>query len=206
MTDGTLPFATSRGHAAPGDHLGRVYTPYPLARAIVARLAVHPRLGPPQLRRILEPSCGGGAFLRAVREVMPDAITTGIDIDPEAEGLGIADEHAVADWPTWAAAQPAQHWLLAVGNPPYHTIPKGDNPGVPWAVTIGHVNACIRAATVVALILPIVYRASSTFVDAVPEIAEVWPILPRPWDRVREVALYVWGTGGSMPAPLRAWR
>lgn len=62
------------------------YTPEPLARAIVATLAgctSNPM-------RILEPSSGGGAFLRAAREKWPSAYLSAIDRDPDAIGAALA--------------------------------------------------------------------------------------------------------------------
>jgi tRNA1(Val) A37 N6-methylase TrmN6 len=53
------------------------YTPAPLAAKMAALL-------PAGVERVLEPSCGEGALLRAVRKLHPTAFLVGYDINPEA--------------------------------------------------------------------------------------------------------------------------
>lgn len=195
-------FPALRGHARPGDSLGRVYTPLSLATSIVAELLVGSSLlrGTDPLS-VVEPSVGEGAFVRAVRLFIPrhavlfpgtqSTFITGVDIDPAAAGLTLCDDGVVGDWPKVAA-----NWEqddLCIVNPPYHTTPKNGNPGVPWSVPISHVCAAVKAARVTALILPVVYLCQSTFRDAVPQHDAFWPIIGRPWPRVREVGVFVWG-------------
>lgn len=53
------------------------YTPAPLAAKMAALL-------PADVKRVLEPSCGEGALLRAVRKLHPEAFLVGYDIDQRA--------------------------------------------------------------------------------------------------------------------------
>jgi hypothetical protein len=103
--------ATNRG--AVRDHLDRYYTPDALADAIVRHVVV-PRV--PMEPRVVEPSVGGGAFVRAVRAHLRGAHVTGYDVDPHAAGLGLCDRRRVADWLT---STPDLRTFLVVGNPPY---------------------------------------------------------------------------------------
>jgi SAM-dependent methyltransferase len=61
--------------------LGAFYTPADVASELVA-WAADGLDAPP--RRVLDPACGGGAFLLAVRELWPDAALVGLDVDPGA--------------------------------------------------------------------------------------------------------------------------
>lgn len=98
------------------DRLDRYYTPDAVARACVAALPDR-LLGidgerPPW---VIEPSCGGGAFVRALQA--RQCITYGLDIDPDARGLGEADANGVCDYLEWYGPSFGAH--VAVGNPPY---------------------------------------------------------------------------------------
>lgn len=194
-----LPLRLPRGHAPPGDASGRVLTPGPLADAIVHRLWA----GGLRPATVTEPSVGGGALLRSARRFWPDAHIFACDLDRESEGLSLADDTYIGDWPTVAKSWDVDD--LNLGNPPYHTVAKQGNPGVPWEVPIGHVLASIAMARVAVQILPVQYICSATWLDSVPPPAQLWPISPRPWDRVREVAVYAWGLEPGPVRPLR-WR
>lgn len=184
-------FPGRRGHAPPGDALGRVYTPRALADAIVGAVDERFQVYDARIRTAIEPSVGEGAFARALRARLPSVHITGVDLDPAAAGLALCDDAVVGDWP-------AQSWEesddLCIGNPPYHTSRKNGRPGVPWPVPVSHTLAAIQRARAVALIFPVVYACCPTFRDEVPPPV-LWPILRRPWSRVREVALFTWGLG-----------
>lgn len=167
-------FARSVGDTR--DPLDRFFTPDALASLIVTTLAEH--IAPPA--RILEPSVGGGAFVRAARAAWSSAHIIGCDVDPLAEGLRLVDEAHVGDFLSMDLRAD-----LAIGNPPF----SADR-------AIPHVEAARRAAPVVAFILPWsplggVDRWES-LMHASPPV-HAWPIRPRPWPAsVRETALFVW--------------
>lgn len=92
--------------------LDAYYTPDPLARAIVRWAAG--RIPAP--RRIVEPSVGGGAFVRACREEWPRARVHGVDLDPDAVGLDLCDTQQIGDYLLTPAGSTFD---LAVGNPPF---------------------------------------------------------------------------------------
>lgn len=89
------------------------YTPDRHARALLwwtwERL-IGPRLS------VLEPSVGGGAWVRAARDVWPEATVTGMDLDPNALGLRQVDVPLVGDFLTGPLPQ---HYQIVIGNPPY---------------------------------------------------------------------------------------
>ncbi len=86
------------------------YTPPKLAAFLVGLMNLHPG------STVLEPSAGGGSFVRALKA--RDHLVCAIDIDPDAAGLMHADQAAVQDfadplaglWPRFDAV---------VGNPPF---------------------------------------------------------------------------------------
>lgn len=106
----------------PRDPMDRYYTPPRLAdtitRAVVAELG---RARVSDVSQIIEPSVGAGAFARAAKKHFdPRADVLGLDLDPEAPGLGDCDGHKVGDWLE-------QHFLydpghLVLGNPPYRDL------------------------------------------------------------------------------------
>lgn len=97
--------------AAPGSinrERGAYYTPDALALAIAASLAA--AIGRP--RWIMEPGCGGGAFLRAARATWPDAEMCGVDMVPACDGPG-----TILRGDLFALRDPA--WDLILGNPDF---------------------------------------------------------------------------------------
>jgi hypothetical protein len=100
------------------DPLDRYYTPDRLARAVVAYLRRHhwsrrtPLL---DVLRVVEPSVGSGAWVRALRDVEACHVT-GYDLDGAATGLAECDVAHVDDW---ATAPLTERWDWAIGNPPY---------------------------------------------------------------------------------------
>lgn len=195
-----LPLALPRGSAPPADPLGRVFTPPAAAEAICRRLEAD---GVSPLT-VTEPSVGGGAFVRAVRRVWPDAMTTGFDIDSQAEGLALVDNPFNQDWLARWDWEPDD---LVVGNPPYVT--RGQ---ITAETCARHITLAVERGRVAALILPLPYLGQDWF-NELHTPTQVWPLLPRPWDRVREVAVYVWGgerwtipgRGAPVVRPLR-WK
>lgn len=108
----------------PEEHTGRreldaYYTPRALADALVGHIPV-PVPARSLLPRILEPSVGTGSFLRAARARWGQVETWGLDLDPTAAGLAVADHARVGDfladgsldgWP--------EAFDVVIGNPPY---------------------------------------------------------------------------------------
>lgn len=104
----------------PSDHsLGIVYTPTKIAKAIVTEVFLH---SGPQVRAILEPSVGDGAFLDALKDCGQLARVTALDIDDRAV------ERVRARFPSARielgdffsyAADSADRYDLIIGNPPY---------------------------------------------------------------------------------------
>lgn len=100
---------------------GVVYTPVPIAAAIVALLD---RLGVAMTGGVLEPSVGEGAFLTALTNhgARPER-TLAIDIDPQrldtlaAEYVGLATH--CGDFIRYVLDRPGARFDLIVGNPPY---------------------------------------------------------------------------------------
>lgn len=161
------------------DEKDRHFTPYPLAVLICSRLRA---LGH-NPRRVLEPSCGDGAFIRAVQVVWPHALTYGVDIDPKAVGLKYADVRHTGDFLQWDAPKPFD---LVLGNPPFT-----------GATAIDHVEKAKSLGEAVCLILPWGPLGGvemwSSHMDGEHGPSEAWPIRPRPWPKhVRETAAYLW--------------
>jgi hypothetical protein len=179
-----------------GDDLDRCYSPEALADAIVRQLKRH--IPPPAT--VVEPSVGGGAFVRAVRRHWLGTRVIGVDIDPTAAGLRLCDESAVTDWPGVASAFAGRD-VLVLGNPPF-------------GEAIAHVEAALSVARRTVLLLPWAYWGVAAWAHLLREPARPWvvsPILGRPWpDRVRETAVYEWVLGGrngppTVVMPLVGW-
>ena len=87
------------------------YTPDALAHACVSVLTdANPD-------HVVEPSVGGGAFVRAVRARWPRARVSGYDLDPEAKGGALCDAFYNTNWLTIA---PTSKPDVILGNPPYN--------------------------------------------------------------------------------------
>ena len=106
--------ATNRGGERVA--LDAYYTPDDVARLCVSALpdAALPRDG----EWALEPSVGGGAFVRALQARQPGAQVVGIDLDPAAPGLTLGLDALVGDFTRvdLSAFPPPR---LVYGNPPY---------------------------------------------------------------------------------------
>lgn len=191
------------GTYAIGDELDRCFTPLSLADACARRVAeildAVPRWTP---RYIIEPSAGGGSFVRAARKVWPGTAVTGIDLDPAAPARTLCSTWIHGDFLQQRFTEPG---ALVIGNPPF----SGD-------VALPHMLAAREVPeAAVALILPWSYlggveRWGVLHREHTPDIA--LPITPRPWgDKVREVALYVWlagrrPAGTHIGAPIVGWK
>ena len=154
------------------------YTPDLHARALVRWLSQHVYPGQdPQ--RILEPSVGGGAWLRACRDEWPEAHLRASDIDADAAGLLLADRGRVGDF----MALDLESADLIVGNPPY-----GDE-DLDRAAARARLVAWIDRSRELA---PVVgYLMRSTFLGAMDRLewwqrrppTDVIVVLPRPaWE------------------------
>lgn len=161
-----------------GDPLERFYTPDTLAAACLDRLPDLPDL--PVGATVLEPSCGGGAFVRAARKRWPGVRVLGFDLDPEAPGLRMVDEHVVGDF---LERTPAGVDLV-FGNPPF-------------GPALRHVEHALQVAERVAFLLPLGRIEGGgdwgPWLDRHPPEA-VHPIAGRPWPRsVRGCGFWIWG-------------
>jgi hypothetical protein len=116
--DTFLPIDTLLGR----DKHDRYYTPQVIADTFVRWLQV------PMGADVLEPSVGGGAWLRALTAHGHDGGTTAVDIDPDAAGLALADHRIVGDF----AAHTGRGYDLCLGNPPF-----GATAGEHLAVALG---------------------------------------------------------------------
>ena len=158
-----------------GDELDRCYTPDRLADAVVQALRF------PGGELIIEPSAGGGAFVRALRRRWLHAVLVGVDLDPAAPGRVGCNDWIEGSWPEVARSIDWQPNLI-VGNPPF-----GD--------ALEHVTAALSFGCNVAFILPLAYlgvQAWGPLLDTRPP-AVVRPIRGRPWsDKVRETAVFEW--------------
>ena len=127
--------ATNRGGKR--DKLDRYYTPDDFARACVQRMTI------PEGAEVLEPSVGGGAFVRAVlRATGGSAFVTGIDLDPDADGFTLCDTSIPGDFLDYAPGLVSPGYDVVVGNPPY-------------AGADLHVRAALRVAPRVGFLLRI---------------------------------------------------
>lgn len=195
-----LPGLRQRSSAA-RDTLDRHYTPQRLADRIVDLLI---DLGHLEEGWIVEPSVGGGAFVRALRRHergggYPRRPIIGVDKDPAAPGLSLCDRFLRGDA---AALVPSIHVHLgesprtALGNVPFGgpRLKQGRAPGDPPYIGAHHVLACLEAASVVATILPYAWLAvdplGPLLFDRHPPV-EVHRIAGRPWKVTRDAALYV---------------
>lgn len=153
--------------------LDAYYTPPALARACLATLAADIAGA-----RVLEPSCGGGAFVAAARSLGP-ATVLGYDINADAPGLALCDEAVAGDF----LELPERCVDVVVGNPPYRGAED-------------HIERAIGMAPVVGMLVRMMLLASQKragFWDTNPP-AEVWVIRERPsfTGRGMDACDYMW--------------
>lgn len=180
MTEPTLPGLAAIPPVR--DELDRRYTPQSLADAIVDRLYIGDNVLCPT---VLEPSVGGGAFVRAVRHRWPDAEVMGVDIDADAPGFHGCDVthrgtflHVDSDYKPLGSRID-----LIIGNPPF-------------GQALEHVRHALTFGCPVVFILPLAYlgvQAWAPLLTGPKRPAFVWPIVGRPWpEHVRECAVFGW--------------
>lgn len=87
---------------------GAHYTPDRLALAICKSLRDGLKLTP---KNILEPGCGGGAFLRAAHATWPEARLSGVDLVPACTGPGVVEQRDLFTV--------TEHFDLVLGNPDF---------------------------------------------------------------------------------------
>ena len=119
--------------------LDRYYTPQPLADWIVREL-----VGLRSLRgaRVLEPSCGGGAFVNAA--IAAGARTFAIDLDPLAQGLRASHVCAAGDFPAMARPPGWGSFRYVIGNPPYRDAQRHVERAIDWVEEGGSVFFLLR--------------------------------------------------------------
>ena len=107
--------------------------------------------------RILEPSAGDGALVRAVRGRLPAARVTAVEPEPgraaQLMAAGIADEvvaSTLEDYLTQAVAEP---YDLVIANPPF-TLPGRREAWAEHLLAIAHHPRLLAAGAVVASVVP----------------------------------------------------
>lgn len=176
----------------PRDPLERFYTPQAMADQLQERLLVWWREHGPEARTsplcVVEPSVGGGAHVRAIRQacrlqLLPTPKVIGVDLDPGATGLRVCDEAHVGDWPEVADQVVDRGVDLVTGNPPFSKARE-------------HVQAGLRVAPVVAFILPLNLLGVAKWAAIVGPDAPLHSVFVtqgRAWGaNVRETAMFVW--------------
>jgi hypothetical protein len=184
--------------------LDAYWTPDALALACTSLVVTElgPRLRPyPDATplRVVEPSVGGGAWVRALRHY--GASVHACDVDPAAPGLVLADTHHVGSYLDDQARRPAD---LVIGNPPYC------DPVQSWVTT-----AVMDAPWVAYLLRSSVLGSrgrSGWWAAHPPEV--VWALSPRPrWEGpgaqpssdTHDPVLVLWGARPAVGTELRWW-
>ena len=123
--------------------IGQIFTPMPLARQVLDRVAARPL-------RILDPACGTGNFLKAAAEHWPGADLVGFEAHPataaSARGwlAGAIGSHAAGSGSRIEVRDALTcdvhpEFDLVCGNPPYAAAYR--DPGDRQAIREGHVTA-----------------------------------------------------------------
>jgi SAM-dependent methyltransferase len=114
---------------------GAYYTPDRLAVAICRTLRDECGISPDT---ILEPGCGGGAFLRAAAAIWPKAGLVGVDLMPACQGPGLVLTADLFDIRTKHA--------LVIGNPDFSIAEKVVRHGLELLEPNGRLAFLLRAA------------------------------------------------------------
>lgn len=130
---------------------------------------------------VLEPSVGGGAFVRALHRRWPELRPSvrGVDQDRGAAGLRDCFSPVVGDF---LALDFDVKWKtdLVIGNPPFSSAEK-------------HVERALMYSPIVAFVLPLAILGVKKWQPYLDDLYEVHPIVGRPWPkRVRETAFFIW--------------
>lgn len=89
------------------------YTPAPLAEVLVSCLDINPGAS------VVEPSVGGGAFVRAIRAADLDCSIVGVDVNEKAAGFEHCDDGVQGDFLGCGEADIGRpDWII--GNPPFN--------------------------------------------------------------------------------------
>lgn len=175
---------------------GAYYTPDALARAIAKTLKPLRELFPRE--RMLEPGCGGGAFLRAARATWPDIELTGVDLLPACDGPGAIF--------TGDVLKHHGSYNLILGNPDYGLAEE----------IVRHCMTMLEPGAHLAFLLRAAFLGSTGRVALYREfpLRYLQPIAQRPsftgvGSDPMEYALFVWQQGfqgnGEILPPL-VWR
>jgi hypothetical protein len=190
------------GPATERRELDRYYTPDPLAAALVTLLPIRP------LSVVIEPSVGGGAWVRAVRAHQPGATIVGVDLDPAARGLDLVDHAHVGSWPDIAD----DVVRVAVGSRPFWVV---GNP--PYSEALEHVEAALPHADGVAFLLRLAFLEGVARFERLwshghgTRLSDVYVLADRPsftgsGTDATAYALFVWRAGrvgGAKVRPIR---
>lgn len=144
---------------------------------------------------VVEPSVGGGAFVRALLARGHTGGITGIDIDPDAPGLALCDYRVVGDF---LRVPDGASWII--GNPPYSQAEAH------WTA------ATNRASFGVAMLLRLAFLAGQgrrSRIWSAPGLRAVYVLPKRPsfTDGGTDSADYAWFVWlrGYEGAPELAW-
>lgn len=145
----------------------------------------------------LEPSVGGGGFVRPLRRRRPKLHVTGVDIHKKAEGRALCDRQPLGKF-LGMSLPPVD---LAVGNPPYGGPDerRGRAPGDPRYVGAHHAARCVELAPVVGLILPLEWMGVGYVNEHLfgPHRPAYFRPLPRVWEVLRSPMWCVWVRGDT---------
>lgn len=178
-----------------GDNPENIYTPDSLALLMCETLrdeGLDPKV-------VAELHVGGGAFVRAVRKVWPNAKVVGGDLDEGAAGLEMLDEvlFSGVDLVDWLGGVDAifemQWWDVILGNPPFDRRPDDPSPASTAFYQFQALSKMLSQPELCWL-MPVdlysVQRWSSMLLEHPPSHHR--PITRRVWPNVRGVAFWHW--------------
>lgn len=163
--------------------------------------------------RILDPTAGGGPFVKAARATWPSALIAALDIRPEVEiGLKGAGANYVGIGDTLARAPASFEKVdLVITNPPFALADA----------LLRHLWKGLQGGAVIAFLLPVTFlgsgdRWANAGLFAIAPLRFLTPIVPRPsfltvdgkeTSPKFEAALFVWikghSGGATIPGPIR---
>lgn len=207
-----LLWGSSRPRKTVRDPLDRYYTRDDVAVSVTRGFVASIFPEEPDMFTVLEPSVGGGAWVRALRDCFPDVTTFGVDIDPDAKGLEICDAHYLMDLAEFAVeaerqAQGSKIFDLVLGNPPFVLAEKHARIALDL----------VKDGGWVVFLLPLGFLSSGErqdFWERHP-LDRLLPLVPRPSFREdgrtagQEYAIFAWQKGvGSLASSItrHVWR
>lgn len=103
------------------DSLDRYYTPDSVTEAVVAEILPLFVDDPEGLSLVLEPSVGGGAWVRALSQHYPKVGVHGVDVDKEAAGFALCERSYRMSLEDFVEQHPDAkgEYQLVIGNTPY---------------------------------------------------------------------------------------